>query len=97
MITIETVLRVNGQLMTATEAKAKALDAIGEFVDGLNKGVHPFTMRDNLKVQHKALDLGYWQMVVLVHALANHSDELVKILAHYQEVIATQQQIDDQE
>ncbi|MNJ08738.1 hypothetical protein D3C77_28620 [compost metagenome] len=84
--TIETVIRINGQLLTFEEAENNAINQIGEFVDGLNKTsisiVHPSTN----KKETRQLNLDYWQSVTLVYALINNATELTKLLSELIEI-----------
>ena len=78
--TIETVIRMNGQLLTFNEAEDKVIDQIGEFIDGLNKTsisiVHPSTN----KKESRQLNLDYWQSIALVYALINNAPDIIKLL-----------------
>ena len=78
--TIETVIRMNGQLLTFNEAEDKVINQIGEFIDGLNKTsisiVHPSTN----KKESRQLNLDYWQSVALVYALINNAPDIIKLL-----------------
>lgn len=78
--TIETVIRINGQLLTFNEAENKAIDQIGELIDGLNKTsisiVHPSTN----KKESRQLNLDYWQSITLVYALINNAPDIIKLL-----------------
>lgn len=84
--TIETVIRMNGQLLTFNEAEDKAIDQIGEFIDGLNKTsisiVHPSTN----KKESRQLNLDYWQSFALVYALINNAPDIIKLLGELIEI-----------
>ena len=84
--TIETVIRMNGQLLTFNEAEDKVIDQIGEFIDGLNKTsisiVHPSTN----KKESRQLNLDYWQSIALVYALINNAPDIIKLLDELIEV-----------
>ncbi len=92
--TIETAIRINGQLFTFDEAENNSINQIGEFVDGLNKTsisiIHPISN----KKESSQLNLDYWQSVTLVHALMNNAPEIIKLLSDFVEIKSLIQECD---
>lgn len=86
MVSIETVLRVNGVLLDPKSAEDAAVDRIGEFIDGMNKTMITVTNPGTNKKESRALSLGYWQSVTLVYGILQNAPELIELLSTYREI-----------